>query len=537
MGALLGEGGMGAVYEGTDVTLGRPVALKVMTVDPGDTSAAERFFREAAAAAKLAHPHIVQVTDFCPATAEGAPAAIVMERLKGRTLADEIGRRTTLPPARALAIASQCASALAAAHEAGLVHRDVKPANVFLVETQTGVDVVKLLDFGVAKFVGAGHTTTGAVLGTIAYMSPEQAIGSADLGPPSDVWSLGVVLYQALTGRFPVVGRTPGDVVASLMRGDLTPIAAVDPSLGPEVVRIVEGALAISPRDRFADGAAMLAAIEAARGGAAPTLADSIDPAASATATTVGLHDVATTAEDAPRPTAAGDAPRVTATPPAAPRRHGLAVVGVLAGALVVAIGLGAGAAAFGSRAPKDGATTPVTTASSVPEPADVSAAFDAAPPPTESAATSTSDASSGDASAPAAPRDASIAAPLTPSLGPWSTGTYRSDPDRPRDLATFQRYTPAITACLRGVSLSPCVGDTSPSMTLTIFMNVDPATGDVVQTRVNSMNCWVGGRPKSPDLTKLTACVVRVLDGASFGPPRDGKPGELEIWAPIRWR
>lgn len=529
---------MGAVYEGTDVTLDRPVALKIMTASPGDASAAERFFREAAAAAKLAHPHIVQVTDFCPPSATGDPAAIVMERLKGRTLAEELTRRTRLPPARALAIASQCASALAAAHEAGLVHRDVKPANVFLVETQTGVDVVKLLDFGVAKFLGAGHTTTGAVLGTIAYMSPEQAMGSADLGPPSDVWSLGVVLYQALTAAFPVVGRTPGDVVASLMRGDLRPIAAVDPSLGPEVVRVVEGALAISPQDRFADGAAMLAAIEAARGGAATTIADPVDPAASPTATTVVQHDVATTAEDAPRPTAAGGATRATAAPPAAPRRQGLAIVAVLAAALALAIGVGAGAAAFGGRAPKPtAATAPLPTASGIPEPADFGAASDAGPPPAESATTSARDASSADAGTRAATRDAAVAAPLTPSLGPWSSGTYRSEPDRPHDLVAFQKYTPAITACLRGVSLAPCVGDTSPSMTLTIYMNVDPATGDVVQTRVNSMNCWVGGRPKSPDLTPLTACVVGALSGASFGPPRNGTPGELEMWAPIRWR
>ncbi len=511
VGALLGEGGMGAVHEGTDLTLDRPVALKVMTGVGGDASAAERFFREAAAAAKLAHPHIVQVTDFCPASSEGAPAAIVMERLEGRTLAAETSH-ARLPPQRALAIASQCASALAAAHRAGLVHRDVKPANVFLVQTQAGVDVVKLLDFGIVKYVGAEHTTTGAVLGTIAYMSPEQAMGAADLGPPSDVWSLGVVLYEMLTGRLPVTGRTPGDIVASLVRGDLTPIAAVSPDLDPRVARLVDRALAIAPADRFPDASAMLAALEVSR--ADDTL-------------------VTTAVDDAPtRTTGATRLQRPSEARRPAPRP--LLVAGGLVAALACAVAVGGGAALVGSRA---SSATAGSSTSSAPRPPLLVVEADAAGSSTPTAPSAIVTSSAPVASASSSAEAGARATPPTPSLGPWSFSTYRSKADHDRDLAAFEPHRVAVTACLRSASLAPCVGDSSPSMTLEIVMSVAPDTGAVRRSRLRSFNCWVGGRPRSPDRTELEACVARALVAASFGPPLEGSGETIEIWAPILWR
>ena len=152
---------MGAVYDGLDTSLGRRVAIKVMLDGKSDPRNLDRFRREALAAAGLAHPHIIQITDFV--TPADGPAFIVMERLEGSTLADELSRNTRLPIERALGIAVQIAGALSAAHTAGIVHRDIKPQNLFLVKSLTGADFVKVLDFGIAKMADGSPTTTGAV--------------------------------------------------------------------------------------------------------------------------------------------------------------------------------------------------------------------------------------------------------------------------------------------------------------------------------------------------------------------------------------
>jgi len=196
----LGAGGMGVVYEAWQGDLGRTVAVKLIGSLDDETLA--RFQREARALASLGHPHIVQVYDF--QARGGEPPFLVMELLNGESLADCIKRERRLAPARVARIGAHVASALSVAHRAGIVHRDIKPANVFLVSTPTLGEVSKVLDFGIAKVEGSegGLTQTGHVIGTLSYMSPEQAAG-APLDGRSDIYSLSACLFVALTGQKP----------------------------------------------------------------------------------------------------------------------------------------------------------------------------------------------------------------------------------------------------------------------------------------------------------------------------------------------
>lgn len=337
---LLGEGGMGAVYDGMDLTLGRPIALKVM-LSEGDPRAAERFYREALLAAQLAHPHIVQVTDYGP-SGPGSPAFIVMERLVGVSLATELNSRGYLPMERALNIAAQCASALAAAHAAGLVHRDIKPANIFLMSSTGQGDFAKVLDFDIAKVMGAAHTTTGTVMGSVAYMSPEQAMGAKDIGPGADVWALGVTLYQMLTGQRPVDGRTPGETVAALIRGEIRLLSRLAPGMPQAVSSVVDRALAMRPEMRFANGAEMLRALDDAQRALvaiAPTRFDPVSPAA--------RHSLVPTHGHAPTTATVADAPPIAKSANGAATSQGasvaLPILFASAGAVVVLGLVGAG--------------------------------------------------------------------------------------------------------------------------------------------------------------------------------------------------
>jgi len=213
--ARLGVGGMGTVYQGRHVFIDRPVAIKVLNPRYGEDEAArERFRREARALARLQHDNAVTVTDFGE-TSSGL-VYIVMELLEGRTLREIIGKEAPLELARSVSIMLQASAAVAAAHEAGIIHRDLKPANIFIVQKSEVPVMVKVLDFGIAKLaVGSFDeedvktlTQIGAMIGTPRYMSPEQCDGLS-LTPAADVYSLGVILYEMLTGFAPFSGSTP----------------------------------------------------------------------------------------------------------------------------------------------------------------------------------------------------------------------------------------------------------------------------------------------------------------------------------------
>ena len=244
----LGSGGMGEVFLARDSVLGRDVALKVLRKQyAGDDEFAERFRREAMSAASLSHPNIVQVYDRGE-TEEGA-SYIAMEYVPGGTLKERILREGPLEAAEAAGLGAQVAEALGAAHDRGLVHRDVKPQNVLL----TARGGAKVADFGIAR-AGSSATIsrTGSVMGTAGYMSPEQALGKPATSK-SDLYSLGVVLYEALTGELPYTADNPIAVSMKHVNEPVRPPREIDPGIPEGMNAIVTKLMAKDPEDRYAD--------------------------------------------------------------------------------------------------------------------------------------------------------------------------------------------------------------------------------------------------------------------------------------------
>ncbi len=257
----IAEGAMGSVYRGERVNLGREVAIKVMRgALPGELSSRERFAREAQVMAKLDHPHCVAVIDF--GVHDDKPY-VVMDLVRGTSLIDLLaGKR--FEPRRAAEIMRQMLSGLAHAHELGIIHRDIKPANV-MVATQTALgEQIKLLDFGLARFVEQStKLTTGIVVGTPNYMAPEQCRGQ-DIDTRADLYACGVVLFEMLTGDKPFAADDPVGVVRMHLHQPAPTLASVVP--GPELAAfepIVARALAKAPADRYASAEDMAAAIGA----------------------------------------------------------------------------------------------------------------------------------------------------------------------------------------------------------------------------------------------------------------------------------
>ncbi|MEX0674279.1 MAG: serine/threonine-protein kinase [Gaiellaceae bacterium] len=243
----LGRGGMAAVYLAHDEELGRPVAVKVLESLAGEDESRRRFIREARLAARLTHPNIVTVYD--AGEHDGAPY-IVMEYVEGETLAELFARRGRLPPEEVVALGRQACAGLQHAHDAGLVHRDVKPQNLLVRSDGT----LKISDFGIARAAeGTQITSAGTILGTAGYLAPEQAFGE-EASAAADVYGLGAVLYEALTGRPPVRVES----LAELPTAHLRPPAAVRelaPSVPAGLERAVMDALARRPEERPASAA------------------------------------------------------------------------------------------------------------------------------------------------------------------------------------------------------------------------------------------------------------------------------------------
>ncbi|WP_437291473.1 protein kinase domain-containing protein [Sorangium sp. So ce406] len=269
--AVVGEGGMGTVYEVRHKSLGRLFALKVLRRDIAqDAELVARFIQEAKAAAAIGHPNIVAVSDFGAIEVEPAQPELpffVMEFLTGTSLAALLRTEKTLPSERVGQIMLQCAAALGAAHAAGVIHRDLKPDNVYLVRNGDQ-EFVKLLDFGVAKVAGGKRLTRiGMVFGTPHYMSPEQAEGKRIDGR-ADIYALGVLMYECFAGRVPFEADTYMGVLTKHMYMSPEPLEQVMPdasalgAFGPIVMRC----LAKSPEERFASMADLAAAIELALG-------------------------------------------------------------------------------------------------------------------------------------------------------------------------------------------------------------------------------------------------------------------------------
>jgi serine/threonine protein kinase len=257
---LLGRGGMGEVWDGQDLRLGRPVAVKVLRADLArQPELRRRFESEARAAAGLVHPNVVGVFD--TGEHDGVPF-IVMERLDGRTLADEIAGGP-VHPSRVVSLGRDMLAALEAAHQAGIVHRDVKPGNVLLATgaglAGAGLAVAKVADFGIAKAaegLGQDLTETGQLMGTPAYLAPERLNGG-QATVASDLFSVGVVLYEALTGTRPFHGDTPMSLAHAIGHDDPPRLEDVVPGIDPALARAVERALQKDPARRFESASEM----------------------------------------------------------------------------------------------------------------------------------------------------------------------------------------------------------------------------------------------------------------------------------------
>ncbi len=260
----LGHGGMGAVWVATNVSLGSEVAVKVLR----DARASrERFEQEARGMAQIDSPHVVKVFDY-GVTADGEPY-IVMELLRGKDLRDHIEARGALPKDETLEIVTQVCRALGAAHERRIVHRDIKPANIFLCDVGSG-SFVKVLDFGVAKFLGSdlGMTSTGALMGTPYYASPEQLLTPKDVDHRTDLWSLAVATYACLTGQLPFVAETLAALSLKINSGEFPPPTRVRSDLPPALDLWMKRALNQRPEQRFESASKMAEALELAlRGG------------------------------------------------------------------------------------------------------------------------------------------------------------------------------------------------------------------------------------------------------------------------------
>ncbi|HEY1816329.1 MAG TPA: serine/threonine-protein kinase [Kofleriaceae bacterium] len=309
----IGRGGMGVVYEAEHTELAKHVAIKVLLDKYAeDDEAIVRFKREALAASRIGSPHIIDVSHI--GTAPDGRPFVVMELLEGESLAALLKRTGPMDAARAVHIMRQVLRAVGSAHNKAIVHRDLKPDNIFIINRPEQDDFVKLLDFGISKFLDTGEfsiktklTTTGAVMGTPLYMAPEQAMG-APIAPSVDIYACGVMLYEMLGGRPPFADGNYNMIVAQLLTAKPPRLDDLRKKLPKQLVAAVHRALEKEPAARFATADAFLAALPA----------------------------------DAPVDVA-------TATPPPAKR----SVLPMLAGAMVVLAGVAIGAAVMFARAPK----------------------------------------------------------------------------------------------------------------------------------------------------------------------------------------
>ncbi len=266
---LIGEGGMGAVYEGENIRIHRRVAIKVLHAGVAENEdAVQRFEREAQAAGRIGSEHICEVLDL--GNLPDGDRFMVMEFMEGEDLSSRIRARGKLTPAETNHVAQQLLEGLRAAHAAGIIHRDLKPDNAFLVRSRAGQeDFVKILDFGISKFSalsgesGFSMTRTGAVMGTPYYMSPEQAKGAKGMDARADLYSVGVILYECVTGQVPFNADTFNELLFKIVLETPPPIEQFCPDMDPAFSSIITKAMAREPAHRYQTASEFLDALKA----------------------------------------------------------------------------------------------------------------------------------------------------------------------------------------------------------------------------------------------------------------------------------
>ncbi|HEY3252323.1 MAG TPA: serine/threonine-protein kinase [Polyangiaceae bacterium] len=279
---LIGEGGMGAVYEAENIRIHRKVAIKVLHAGVAETAeAVQRFEREAQAAGRIGSEHIVEVLDL--GNLASGDRYMVMEFMDGDSLGGRIKTKGRLSPAELYPIAHQLLAALDAAHGAGIIHRDLKPDNVYLLRSRSGVaDFVKLLDFGISKFnqlsgdSGFSMTRTGAVMGTPYYMAPEQAKGAKDADHRVDLYAAGVILYESVTGEVPFNADTFNELLFKIVLEEPRPVQQLVPQIDLGFAAIINKAMTRDPAQRFQTAKEFQLALEHWATNAGPELAQAL---------------------------------------------------------------------------------------------------------------------------------------------------------------------------------------------------------------------------------------------------------------------
>ncbi|MEZ4399745.1 MAG: serine/threonine-protein kinase [Kofleriaceae bacterium] len=454
---LIGRGGMGAVFVASHARLpGKKVAIKVLHPDVADAESLARFRREAEIASRLGHPNIVEVHDWNQLP-DGTPY-LVLELLTGESLADRL-RRGPMAIAEAAPLVRQVGAALAAAHREGIVHRDLKPANIFLVPQEDGPPKAKVLDFGISKIRGSAtvNTQDTQMLGTPQYMAPEQATGRhAEVDGRTDVFALGAVLFEMLTGQGAFAGATIPEVVFKVVFEDAPKLATLAPTVPTAVAAAVDRALAKKADERWPDIASFVEAVTGApltarapvptavRPTAGPATLPNPTPAKQSTqeafAATVGSGDYGSALVSQARAVqdAAATAAPTVATPPR--RRLGLmiGVVVLAAGAAAGGVVLARGGRGGGGQPQVSGVDAgPLDAPPALDAPgADAAAPIDAAPvdaaPPIDARPPARVDAGVSVAPPPDPPDDPGVRAAVVAATAALKAG----DPDRADKLA-----------------------------------------------------------------------------------------------------
>jgi serine/threonine protein kinase len=341
LGERLGHGGMGEVFVAHDLRLDREVALKLLRADLAEQDGMrERVVAEARLAARLTHPHVVGVLD--TGEQDGRPF-VVMERLSGRTLRDEL-QEGPMAPERVRDVGLQVLRALAAAHELGIVHRDVKPGNIL----DAGVGTWKVADFGIAKWVHADETLTGTgeLLGSPSYLAPERIEGQ-QAGPASDLYAVGVLLYEALVGHRPFEGDDPFALATAIRTGDYASPTTARPDADPTIATVIERAMQLDPRDRYVSAESMAAALLDDRDATAVEAPAAPNEAEAATRPDMSVDEEGTETLRVPPPDRTARLPVQATTQPQRRRRPTRAVWIVVAAMLAVALVIALAIVAF----------------------------------------------------------------------------------------------------------------------------------------------------------------------------------------------
>jgi serine/threonine protein kinase len=365
----LAEGGMGSVWVADHLSLKTRVAVKFVIAGLGkDKDAMARFEREATAVARIKSPHIVQVLDYGKSEATGQPF-IVMELLEGEDLGTKIDRDGALPLPYVATIMSQACKAIGKAHQAGIVHRDIKPDNLFLVDPDGDV-FVKVLDFGIAKWSEpsvSSMTSTGSMMGTPHFMAPEQMTSAKDVAPVSDVWALGVVTYNALTGHVPFDGETMAALAIAVHTGTYKRATAHNPTLPPAIDAWFEKALAKDPAKRFKSTKELAETLKAVAEGRDWTVEPIDGPGSTITGKTgMSAPRPRSDGKDDPNAESASKAITIVATTTSAGRPPAKSRSGLFLGLGLIALAIGGTATYFvTAKGPKTNASHSETGAAS----------------------------------------------------------------------------------------------------------------------------------------------------------------------------